>query len=116
MKKTLSVILSFVFVLLALTACLSSCGVSEENASAVVGTWASNEAEGMTYTFNADGTGKYDLDGEITMSYTYKDTGSAIEITYQGMTEPQIWTYTLKDNILTMTDTDTGTVLTYTKK
>lgn len=119
---TLSVLLS-VF-------CLAGCGDSkstdsktettkveteEVKDSVLVGTWDANEAEGAAYVFDKDGTGKWDM-SDYAMNFTYVDNGTTVEITYEGSSETQTWEYTIEDNTLTMKDTDTGTVLTYTKK
>ena len=47
----------------------------------IVGSWDYAELSGIVYTFNADGTGTYDLLGEV-MEFTYEADGSALKITY----------------------------------
>ena len=84
-------------------------------ASAIVGTWESIEAPGTSYTFNADGTGELKSD-DLTIKLTYADEDAKLTINYIVSSDPQVWTYTIEGDTLTMTEQDTGTVLAYTKK
>ncbi|MBQ3286289.1 MAG: hypothetical protein IJH40_11730 [Ruminococcus sp.] len=47
----------------------------------LVGSWDYAELSGMVYTFNADGSGSYDMFGEV-MKFTYEADGSTLKITY----------------------------------
>ena len=47
----------------------------------LVGSWDYADLSGIVYTFNADGTGTYDLLGEV-MKFTYEADGSILKITY----------------------------------
>ena len=88
---------------------------NEETKSPLIGTWAANEAEGMSYVFNEDGTGKWDA-GDYALDFEFVDKGNSVEITYKGATDAQTWEYTISDSTLSMKDADSGTTLTYTKK
>lgn len=68
----------------------------------------------MALTFaacNTDQNGKTAPTASI-----YVDDGKTVEITYEGSSTAQKWTYSISGDTLTMTDSDTGSVLTYTKK
>lgn len=57
---------------------------TEAKASAdngLVGSWDYAEFSGMVYTFNADGSGTYDMFGEV-MNFTYEAGGSTLKLTY----------------------------------
>ncbi|MBQ3331360.1 MAG: hypothetical protein IJG87_09315 [Ruminococcus sp.] len=57
---------------------------TEAQASAdtgLVGSWDYAELSGIVYTFNADGTGTYDMFGEV-MDFTYEADGSVLKIMY----------------------------------
>ena len=114
MKKKLFCILALTLCVVTALLCLASCGGSEKK-SALVGTWAANEVEGMSYVFNEDGTGKWDA-GDYAMNFTYTEKDGVIELTYDGATTAQKWKYTIDGSTLTMKETDSGTTLTYTKK
>jgi predicted Zn-dependent protease len=81
----------------------------------VVGTWVS-EDQSQTYVMNSDGTGSVKLSSGISLSMTYTTTDSKITVnmTYLGQTETDEYTYTLKDNKLTLTKDNTS--VTYTKQ
>ena len=115
MKKKLICILALTLCVITALLCLASCGSSDGKKSALVGTWAANEAEGMSYVFNEDGTGKWDA-GDYAMNFTYTEKDGVIELTYDGATTAQKWEYTIDGSTLTMKETDSGTTLTYTKK
>ena len=96
--------------------CLTACGGKTDTGAttALVGTWSANEAEGSAYIFNEDGTGKWTTPDGLEMNFTYVDNGASVEITYEGSASAQIWSYTIDGSILSMTDSDSGSVLTYT--
>lgn len=73
--------------------------------SSLVGSWDYAEISGFVYTFNADGTGTYDVAGEI-MSFTYKADGSTLMILYtdSGVDEPMELKYTIDGDTLTIKD------------
>ena len=86
------------------------------NGGSVVGVWKNdNTLPGVTftYTFNADGTGKYDSAGTI-MPFTYKTDGNKISILYDGDEVPFDTTYGVNGNILNVKDSSNNDVL-YTK-
>ena len=45
----------------------------------LVGSWDYSELSGMVYNFNADGTGTYDIFGEV-LDFTYEADGSTLKI------------------------------------
>ena len=114
MKKILSVILALALVL-CFAACGSANGSSDNGASSIIGSWDSIEAPGTVYTFNEDGTGALDASGVI-MNFTYVDKDGKVEITYEGTDTALVCEYTVKDNVLSLIDTEMGTTLTYNKK
>ena len=86
------------------------------NGGSVVGVWKNdNTLPGVTftYTFNADGTGKYDSAGTI-MPFTYKTDGNKISIKYDGDTVSFDTTYSVNGNILNVKDSSNNDTL-YTK-
>ena len=123
MKRKLFTVIALTLCVLMTALCLTACGGKESNdveadgtKSALLGAWSSVEAEGTGYTFGEDGKGTWDLGDGLTTNFTYVDNGTSVEITYEGTSVAQIWEYAIDGNNLTMTDTDTGSVLTYTKK
>ena len=117
MKQNTIRTLALTLCVLMLALCLAACGGKGGDAqAALVGTWEANEAEGCAYIFNEDGTGKWDLGGGAAMDFTYADKGDTVEITYEGASDADVWEYSIDGSTLTMKDTDTGTILTYTKK
>ena len=114
MKKKLICTLALALCVVTAVVCLASCGGSEKK-SALVGTWAANEAEGMSYVFNEDGTGKWDA-GDYAMNFTYTEKDGVIELTYDGAPTAQKWEYTIDGSTLSMKEADSGVTLTYTKK
>ena len=132
MKRNLICTIALTICILMLVLCFTACGskdtktpsngkktdttaANEETKSLLIGTWAANESEGMSYIFNEDGTGKWDA-GDYALDFNYVDKGNSIEITYKGSTDAQTWEYTISDDTLSMKDTDSGVTLTYTKK
>ena len=102
MKKVLTIVLIvvlFVGGLFVLTGCdnnngsTSNGGSSEskteaKSGSEIVGSWKNNSyGSDYIYTFNEDGTGKYDAAGTL-MEFTYTIDGSKISILYTGNTDP----------------------------
>lgn len=120
MKKTLFTVIALTLCALLTVLCLTACGEKKtddaDKKSVLLGTWSANEAEGCAYTFNEDGKGVWDASDGILMNFTYADKGETVEITYEGASTTQIWEYTIDGANLTMKDTDTGSILTYTKK
>lgn len=86
---------------------------TEAAKAALVGKWDSQEAEGTSITFKADGTGVLAGTG-YAMNFTYVDNGDSVDLTLNE-TETQNSKYTIEGDILSMEDTETGTVLTYKK-
>ena len=81
---------------------------TEANASAdngLVGSWDFAALSGMVYTFNADGTGSYDMFGEV-MNFTYEADGSTLKITFtdEGVDVPTELAYTIDGDILNVKD------------
>ena len=78
---------------------------SEEEAAAegLVGSWE-YETGGYTYTFNADGTGTYDVGTDTPMKFTYTDDGTNLSILYDGNTAPFESTYTIDGDKLNIKD------------
>ena len=124
MKRKLFTVIALTLCVLMTALCLTACGgkgsgdaAADDARSALLGTWSANEAEGCAYIFNEGGKGAWDTGVEgAEMNFTYADKGTTVEITYEGSSSTQIWEYAIDGNNLTMTDTDTGSVLTYTKK
>jgi len=138
MKRKLFTLIALTLCVLITALCLTACGNKGDDAkanqntaaedadkgetkeasaeSALLGTWSANEAEGCAYTFEEDGKGVWDASEGMLMNFTYVDKGETVEITYEGASTTQIWEYTIDGDNLTMKDTDTGSILTYTKK
>ena len=135
MKRKLFTLITLTLCVLMAVLCLTACGNKGDDAkanqttaaedankgetkeaSALLGTWSANEAEGCAYTFEEDGKGVWDAGEGMLMNFTYADKGETVEITYEGASTTQIWEYTIDGDNLTMKDADTGSILTYTKK
>ena len=99
MKKVLRVLLLILIFSTFLTACRDK---KENNKPAIVGSWK-YESGSYTYTFNEDGTGKYDISGSV-KEFTYKTDGDKLSITYNGSTAAFETTYEIKDNVLNIKD------------
>ena len=71
----------------------------------LVGSWDFAELSGMVYTFNADGSGSYDMFGEV-MKFTYEADGSVLKITYtdEGVDEPMELEYKIDGDTLNVKD------------
>ena len=93
-KKIIVVSLLFV-ITFALTGCNSS-------KNPIIGQWTSEMGE-FIYTFNEDGTGKYDSAGNI-MEFTYTIESGKLSITYKGNTVPFETEYTIDGKKLIIKD------------
>lgn len=71
----------------------------------LVGSWDYAELSGMVYTFNADGSGSYDMFGEV-MKFTYEADGAVLKITYtdEGVDEPMELEYKIDGDTLNVKD------------
>ena len=76
---------------------------ADSNASPLIGTWDYEDLSGVSYTFNADGTGEYELLGEV-MSFTYTDNGDSVEILYADVDGPSALDYRIDGNVLIIKD------------
>lgn len=125
MKRKMIGVIALTLCALMTVLCLAACGNSDtdksdsntsaEEKSALIGTWASIDAEGTAYIFNEDGTGKINAGDDAVLNFTYVDKGSSVEITYEDTSTTDTWEYTI-DGTLTMKDALTGTTLIYTKQ
>ena len=100
MKDTLKIVLISLVLFVGLFG-LTACG-SKENT--IVGQWK-NDAYGsnFVYTFNADGTGKYDAAGTL-MEFTYTIDGDKISILYTGNTASFDTTFSIEKDTLNVKD------------
>ena len=81
---------------------------SETRSNPIVGRWKYTDSElgdlgiDFVYTFNADGTGNYDMSG-TKLEFTYTTSGSTLTINYteSGTFETE---YEIKDNVLNVKD------------
>lgn len=80
--------------------------------SSLTGVWAYVEDENFVYTFNANGTGSYEVYGE-TINFTYTDNGTSVEIVFDDA--PGTFDYTVDGNTLILVDS-TGTDVRYIKQ
>jgi hypothetical protein len=80
---------------------------------ALVGSWE-YQGGGYTYTFNADGTGTYDISGNV-MKFTYEATDSKLSITYEGNTAPMTLDYSISGKVLNVKDSNGADTL-YNRK
>ena len=95
---------SVLAVLVAVIAVFAGCGKE----ATVVGTW---ESDDYTYTFNEDGTGIQQI-GEISISitsYEAKDGKLSITVSFLGTEETDEYTYSIKNNVLSLSNND-GTI------
>ena len=81
---------------------------TEANASAdngLVGSWDFAALSGMVYTFNADGTGSYDMFGEG-RHFTYEADGSTLKLTFtdEDVDVPTELAYTIDGDSLNVKD------------
>lgn len=79
--------------------------VSEQSANdPIVGKWQSEKLPDYVYTFNADGTGQYDMAGNILeLTYTTEDGKITISFTADGYT-PVTLNYELDGDKLNIKD------------
>jgi len=87
---------------------------TESEKSPLVGSWDYEELSGFVYTFNEDGTGKYDVFGEV-MNFTYTDKGDSIEFHYEDVDAPTTLDYSIDGDTLTIKDS-AGADVKYIKK
>lgn len=109
--KTVRLFATLVMVVLCVgfTSCSKSDDEPSSNNAAIVGTWAEDSSvEQYVYTFNSDGTGKWEVYNGTTLeksaSLTYKVSGTTLTITGGGETS----TMTIKElteTKLTLTST-----------
>ena len=71
----------------------------------LVGSWDYAELSGMVYTFNADGTGSYNMFGEV-MNFTYEADGSTLKLTFtdEDVDVPTELAYTIDGDTLNVKD------------
>lgn len=80
---------------------------SETRTNPIVGRWKYTDSDlgdlgvSFIYTFNADGTGNYDMSGTV-MNFTYTTDGNRITITYDS--GPFETEYEINGNILNVKD------------
>lgn len=118
MKRKAFTVIALTLCVLMTALCLTACGGkgNSDGKSALLGTWSANEAEGAFYVFNEDGKGVWNAGGGAEMNFTYVEDNGAVEIIYEGTESGMTWEYSVEGDTLTMKETDSGTVLTYTKK
>ena len=92
--------LTFLTIVLVGVVVLTGCGKKEEK-KGIVGSWAYNT--NYVYTFNADGTGNYDVYGSKT-EFTYTTEGNKISILYTGDTDPFETEYSIDGDKLNIKD------------
>lgn len=68
----------------------------------IVGTWEF-EYGSFTYTFNADGTGVYEIFDDV-MNFTYEVTDTTVSILYEGSSDPIVLEYELSGDVLNIKD------------
>ena len=91
----------------------SSAAATATGKDALVGSWE-YQSGGYTYTFNADGTGTYDISGKV-MKFTYEATDSKLSITYEGNTSPMTLDYSINGKVLNVKDSSGADTL-YNRK
>lgn len=87
----------------------SSPAASDAN---IVGSWE-YESGGFVYTFNDNGTGTYDVAGNV-MNFTYETDGTKLKITYEGSPAMEL-EYELNGDTLNVKDS-TGNDTIYKRK
>ena len=101
MKKIFKSIVLVIMLLCATTFILAGCGKKEPT---IVGSWKNDElGYDFIYTFNEDGTGKYDAAG-TNMEFTYTTEGDKISILYTGVTVPFETEYRIDGDTLNVVD------------
>lgn len=106
--KNLLIVLVIVIALFVLTGCGENNNVDEKKSNnPLVGNWKYDgelfAGYNFEYTFNDDGTGKYDAAGTI-MEFTYKTQNNKISITYKGDTVSFDTDYSINGDTLTIKD------------
>lgn len=80
---------------------------SDKKSNSVIGSWRYTDKDvpelTATYTFNEDGTGQYDIAGQI-MKLTYKVDGDKLSITFEGQSIPMDVEYKVSDDTLKIKD------------
>ena len=93
--------------LLAIILCVVLVGCANtKKDKGIVGVWKNDTTYTgyeFVYTFNEDGTGKYDAAGTI-MEFKYTVDGDKLSITYTGDTSSFDTTYSIKDDTLNVLD------------
>ena len=79
----------------------------------IEGSWE-YESGGYIYTFNADGTGTYDISGTI-MNFTYTAEGGVLAITYEGSDAPMELEYEIDGDKLNVKDSMGSDTIYYRK-
>lgn len=82
----------------------------------LVGSWDYSELSGMVYNFNADGTGTYDIFGEV-LEFTYEADGSTLKIALadDDVDEPTKLEYEIDGDTLIVKDSG-GNAVVYKRK
>ena len=111
MKKRM-VLITVIAVLVAALFTLTGCGEKKDEPKTIIGSW--QHKSGYTYTFNADKTGTYSIDGRYS-EFTYEDKGDSVSILYYGNTKASEYEYRIEGNKLIIKDTF-GSDVEYTKK
>lgn len=102
----------FKFVLaVATVATLSSCG-GNGSSNSVIGQWAHDT---YIYDFTDATNGKYIIDENTTMEFTYEAKNDTLSILYKDNTEPMKLAYKIQGNDLIVTDSF-GSEVVYAKK
>ena len=94
--------------LCALAGCSNSSGAGESSTAAqsgqLVGQWQSEKKSDYVYTFHADGTGQYDMAGNVlAMTYTIEDGKITLNFTQDGYA-PVTLSYELEGDRLNIKD------------
>ena len=108
--KSLSLVLALMMVL-ALVACGGNGGTTTDSGNdapaadtnSIVGSWE-YQGGGFIYTFNADGSGTYDLGGGSVMNFTYETTDTELSLLYDGNTDPMVLEYEINGDVLNVKD------------
>lgn len=105
MKKAFAIVLTALLLAVTLVT-FSACGNNkkeDENKNPIVGSWK-YEGGGYTYTFNEDGTGKYEL-GTSVMEFTYEiKEENKLSILYKNNTVPLETEYKIEGDTLNVID------------
>ena len=75
---------------------------AKASGTGIVGSWE-YEYGGFTYTFNSDGTGTYDIFGDV-MNFTYEISDTTVSIQYEGSDAPMELAYTIDGDVLNIKD------------